>query len=148
MQINFYHLTALPLEKGLPRLLEKVHQAGMKSLVLVKDEARLEQLNQTLWSYTTKYFLPHGTKADGFAEKQPIYLTIDFENPANANVLAMIDGATPPSLDGFEKAIYMFDGEDAAQVQNARTRWKDYKDAGHELVYWKQTPKGKWEKAA
>ncbi len=148
MQINFYHLTASPLEKGLPRLLEKVHQAGMKSLVLVKDEERLAQLNQTLWSYTTKYFLPHGTKEDGFCEKQPIYLTIEFENPANANVLAMVDGAAPPSLDGFEKAIYMFDGEDEQQVKTARTRWKNYKDDNHELVYWKQTPKGKWEKAA
>ena len=148
MQINFYHLTASPLEKGLPRLLEKVHQAGMKSLVLVKDEERLAQLNQTLWSYTTKYFLPHGTKEDGFSEKQPIYLTIEFENPANANVLAMVDGAAPPSLDGFEKAIYMFDGEDEQQVKTARARWKNYKDDNHELVYWKQTPKGKWEKAA
>lgn len=148
MQINFYHLTSSPLEKGLPRLLEKIHQAGMKTLVMVNDEERLDQLNQQLWSYTTKYFLPHGTKADGFAEKQPVYLTIEYENPADATILAMIDGAEPPSLDGFEKAIYMFDGEDNTQVKKARERWKLYQQAEHELVYWKQTPKGKWEKAA
>ena len=146
MQINFYRLTASRLEKGLPRLLEKIHQAGMKSLVLANDEDRVAQLNQQLWNYTTKYFLPHGAKEDGFCEKQPIYLTHEFENPAGANVLAMVDGATPPSLDEFEKAIYMFDGEDEQQVKKARQRWKEYKENDHELVYWQQTPKGKWEK--
>lgn len=149
MQINFYHLTKLPIEKGLPKLLEKVHQAEYRVLLLAGDDARIEHFNQQLWSYTTKYFLPHGSKKDGYSDKQPIYLTTaSNDNPNKATVLAMVDDVQPESFDGFERAIYMFDGADDAQVKTARTRWKAYKDAGYELVYWQQNAKGGWEKKA
>ena len=36
--IGFYHLTATPLEKALPKLLEKVLSSNMKALVLVDDK--------------------------------------------------------------------------------------------------------------
>jgi DNA polymerase-3 subunit chi len=148
MQINFYHLITSPLERGLPKLLEKVHQMGLKTVVLAKDEEQVAHLNQQLWSYTTKYFLPHGAQEDGSCEKQPVFLTTKDENPAGASVLAMVGGATPASLEGFEKAIYMFDGTEDTQVKEARERWKSYKALGHEVVYWRQTQKGSWEKAA
>ena len=148
MKINFYHLTQSPLGKALPRLLEKVVDADMRAVVLAEDEEQVEKLNTELWTYTTKVFLPHGSKKDGYSEQQPIYLTACNENPNGATVLAFVGKALPKNFDGYKKCLYMFDGGDEAQLQVARKRWKEYKDAGFDTTYWKQSDKGAWEEGA
>jgi len=148
MKINFYHLTQIPLGKALPRLLEKVIASDMRAVVKLEDEAAVEKLNIELWTYTTKVFLPHGSKADGYADQQPIYLTAQNENPNGAQVFVFVGNAEPADLKGFEKCLYMFDGSDAGQVQTARSRWKEYKNSGFELAYWQQTEQGVWENKA
>jgi DNA polymerase-3 subunit chi len=59
-----------------------------------------------------------------------------------------IDGAQPESLDGYERAVFMFDGFDASQLALARANWKELKAAGHALTYWQQTQEGRWQKKA
>ena len=80
-EIGFYHLTRSTLEEALPRLLEKAYAAGNRVLVRVGDAERLELLNRALWTYGKDSFLPHGTRADGFPEDQPIYLTTAGREP-------------------------------------------------------------------
>ena len=80
-EVGFYHLTRSNLEAALPRLLEKAYAAGNRVLVRGSDPERLELLNRALWTYGKDTFLPHGGKGDGFAEQQPIYLTVGPENP-------------------------------------------------------------------
>lgn len=145
MQINFYHLTKSPVGKALPRLLEKVLTSGVKTIVLAPDEKRTEELNRDLWTYTTKVFLPHGSKNDGFSDEQPIYLTAGNENPNGATVLAIVEGANSDNINAFEKCLYMFDGTDDSQLKTARQRWKEYNNAGHSTIYWQQNSKGGWE---
>ncbi len=145
MKINFYHLTQSPIGKALPRLLEKVIAAGMRSVVLLEDEEKVEKLNNELWTYTTKVFLPHGSSKDGYESEQPIYLTAKNENPNKADVLVLIGNAEAKGLNNYKKCLYMFDGNDMPQLQTARSRWKTYKDQGFELIYWQQTEKGNWE---
>lgn len=147
-QINFYHLTSSPLGKALPKLLEKVLASNLRALVVATSDERVEQLNKELWTYTTKVFLPHGAREDGFAEQQPIYLTAANENPNGATVLALVDDARIKGLEGFEKCLYLFDGNDPVQLSGARARWKSFKEAGHTVTYWKQTAKGGWEQGA
>lgn len=146
--INFYHVTALPLEKALPRLLERAHKAGEAVLVLAENDQQRQQLNETLWTYTTKYFLPHGSHEDPNPAEQPIYLTEKHENVNHAGILAFVGMAEPESLEGYKRCLYMFDGNDARQLTHARSQWKRYKEQGHSLTYWQQTPKGQWEEGA
>ena len=40
----------------------------------------------------------------------------------------------------------LFDGRDAAMLDQARAAWKDAKAAGHDVTYWKEVPSGKFEK--
>jgi DNA polymerase-3 subunit chi len=146
--INFYHLTVSPLGKALPKLMEKVYGAGHRALVLTENADQTEILNQQLWTYTTKFFLPHGAKEDGFSQKQPIYLSHEEENPNGSKILAFIGSAEPASLDAYDKSLYLFDGTDEDVVSNARARWKRYKEEGHEVTYWQQSEKGAWQQAA
>jgi DNA polymerase-3 subunit chi len=144
--ISFYHLQRQPLERALPKLLERVMASSMKALVLADNEDRMGMLNSTLWTYDQDSFLPHGNSKDGDAELQPIYLTVEQDNPNRANVLVLVDGGQHKDLSHFDRCLDMFDGNDTDAVTQARERWKLYKDAGHDVTYWQQNDAGKWEK--
>ena len=48
--INFYHLTARPLEWALPKLLERTLAAGKRAVVIAGTEERVSDLNAHLWT--------------------------------------------------------------------------------------------------
>ncbi len=144
--IGFYHLLNTPLERALPKLLEKVLGSGARAVVKAGSEERVEALDAALWLYHPNAFLPHGSARDGFAAEQPIWLTIEDENPNDATVLILTDGAQSASIDGYERCLEMFDGSDADAVAAARRRWKAYGEAGYSVTYWRQSDNGGWEK--
>lgn len=144
--VGFYHLTTSPLERTLPRLLEKILQGRKRAVVLCGSEERLSFLNSSLWTLGKASFIPHGSKAEGKAADQPIWLTLQDENPNNATFLVQTDGMSSPSLSTYERCLDLFDGNDEIAVQAARDRWKAYKAQGFEVTYWKQTGSGAWEK--
>ena len=147
-EINFYHLTVRPLEWALPKLLERTMQSGERAVVRVSSAERLEALDRHLWTYDPASWLPHGSAKDGAAVDQPIWLTLDDENPNGARFLFLADSAVSDHVADFERVFELFDGRDAEAVRGARSRWRSYRDAGHALSYWRQTPNGRWEKGA
>ncbi len=145
-EIGFYHLTSTPLEKALPKLLEKILAAQKRTVIMCASQERLDYLNGALWTYGRASFIPHGSVKDGFAEDQPIWLTTEDKNPNQATFLVTLDGVQPPSLSTFERCLDLFDGNDDEAVAQARARWKQYTEADHTLTYWKQNESGTWEK--
>ena len=145
-EIRFYHLRTTALERALPQLLEKILARGDRAVVVAGSSERVTALDDALWTYDDRSFLPHGTKRDGFAEEQPIWLAADAENPNGAKVLVLTDGAVA-EVGGWSMVLEMFDGNSEEMVAAARARWRAHKAAGHELTYWKQDDQGKWEKA-
>ena len=63
-----------------------------------------------------------------------------------ASMLVMTCGQVPDDISRFERILDMFDGNDTAAVEKARSRWGLYKAQGHELAYQKQTDTGGWER--
>ena len=121
------------------------------ALVRVGSAERMEALDAHLWTYSEQTFLAHGTAADGHASRQPIFLTVEDENPNAADVLFLVGGALPGdwgALKPFTRIVLMFDGRDENAVTAARTAWRNAKEAGHDVTYWKESPSGKWEKQA
>ena len=145
--IGFYHLERSPLERALPKLLEKVLEAGKRAVVMAGSEERVDALNAVLWTYEQGSFLPHGAAADGDAAEQPIWLTAVDENPNNAEILVLTDGAASDHVADYERCLEMFDGKDETAVGAARERWAAYRESGHDVAYWQQTERG-WEKKA
>lgn len=146
-EVFFYHLQKSGLEQVLPDLLEKALQRGWRAVVQAGSEERVERLNSLLWSYSRDGFLPHGSKADGNAPLQPVWLTDRAENPNGAEVLFLVDGAAADAFEGFERVCDIFDGNDGDAVADARERWKSAKAQGHSLAYWQQED-GRWSKKA
>jgi len=143
--ISFYHLQKQPLERALPKLLERVLAADMKALVLTDTDEQVAALNAVLWTYDPNSFLPHGSAKDGDEGLQPIFLTSQQENPNHADVLVLVDGGEHEELAGFIRCLDMFNGNDEIAVSRARERWVTYRDAGHKVTYWQQNEAGRWE---
>jgi DNA polymerase-3 subunit chi len=154
MRIDFYHLQKSSLEQALPMLLSKVYNAGMKALVLASSGERVEDINSFLWTYNDVAWLPHGSKKDGNAEHQHIWITDDAsQNPNNAEVVVLVDGATidlsdDDALKGYSRCLNIFDGRDEESVLEARKYWKEAKGKDFELHYWQQTDTGGWQEKA
>ena len=147
-EILFYHLTERTLDDVLPGLVERSLERGWRVVVQGGSRERLEALDGHLWTWRDESFLPHSMLRDGTEAMQPVWLTDDADNPNSANVRFMIDGAEPPDLSTYERAVYIFDGHDNDALEHARTRWKAEKAAGHAVTYWQQNAAGRWEKKA
>lgn len=146
-ELGFYHLTRWRLEEALPRLLEKVAAAGHRVVLRGSDEARLDHLDRSLWTFAGDSFLPHGRKVEGRAAEQPIYLTTEVENPNGAGVLVLVDGAAADDIADYARALELFDGHDADQLEAARQRWAWARALGLTCTYWQQNERGGWSKA-
>ncbi len=144
-EIGFYHLLDTPLERALPKLLERGLAAGFRIVVLAGSAERVAHLDAALWTYDDASFLPHGSKRDGHPERQPVWLTDSDENPSGADMLVLTDGAASTRLAEYRRCLDLFDGNDEAALAAARERWRHAKEAGHAMTYWQQTASG-WAK--
>ena len=140
MHVDFYHLSASPLERVLPAIAEKVVAAGDR-LLIVAEEPLLTSLDRLLWTYQPDSFLAHGLATGAGAEDQPILLSDEPSASNRATNIALADGRWRDEALGFERAFLCFDG---GQIDGARTAWRALKDAdGVEPRYWKQVD-GRW----
>lgn len=151
MEIWFYHLQNQRLERALTALLEASLARGWRVVVQASSDERLDALDEALWTYNDASVLAHGRARDGDAAMQPIYLTAGGENPNAARLRLFVDSvdvaaALTEGATDYERAILLFDGNDADQLENARSQWKHLKDGGFTLAYWQQGERGGWEK--
>lgn len=148
-EVSFYHLQSDPIDRALPRLLEKVRERGFRVLLRGMTEARIETLDEALWTCRAESFLPHAREGEGVdPARQPIFLTLAGEGNANAaTVLVLTEDAPADDLAEFERCLYMFDGNNETALIAARTRWKALKESDIPVSYYQQTEAG-WEKKA
>ena len=147
-EIWFYHLERSSLEQVLPDLLEKTLARGWRAQVRARDEARLDDLDERLWTWKDDAFLAHGKAGELHEARQPIVLTTGQANENAAQALFLVDGAEPGDVTGYVRCITLFDGRDEAATAEARVRWKGFAAQGLPVSYWRQTEDGRWEKKA
>src|SRR3546814_17844547 len=76
MQIDFYQLSREPVERVLPSIAQRILESGGRLLV-VADEARLEQISQGLWHAAPETSLANRRAAGAHPATQPIRLAPD-----------------------------------------------------------------------
>ena len=144
-EVYFYHLESRTLEQVLPTLLERSLERGWRAAVQGASKERVESLNTLLWSYREDSFLPHGAAGDGTPQAQPIYLTDDEDNPNDAVVRFLVDGASLEDASPYSRVVYVFDGHDESAVAQAREVWAAAKEKGFAVSYWQQDEGGRWQ---
>ena len=143
-EVYFYHLERQPLERVLPRILERSLERGWRCVVRAGSPERVEAISTLLWTYSEESFLPHGSKADGAAASQPVWLTDGAEMPNQPQALFLVDGAEAGEISGLQRAVFLFEGADEDALQRARAAWKAARAAGHQVSYWQQDDNGRW----
>jgi len=148
-EILFYHLKGQRLEQVLPPLLQKSLERGWRVVVQASSEERIEALDAHLWTWRDDAFLPHGTWREPDAGEQPVLLTLDGENPNQAVVRFLVEGAEMPTdAAAYQRLVLLFDGDDPDAVAAARERWAKAKNDGFEVTYWQADENGRWQRQA
>jgi DNA polymerase-3 subunit chi len=150
LRADFYHLTRLPLERGLPAICERVAGQGQKLLVMAQDEALLARLDQLLWTWKAESFLPHARAGAGDADRaQSVLLATPDEvvsatgdAAGEARHIALVDGEWRDLALAYDRAFYLFD---ESTIAGARQAWRALAaQDGVERHYWKQDDEGRW----
>ena len=146
MQVDFYHLTRLPLDRALPQIAEKVLASGARLLVVSDDDAQRAALDKQLWSYAPDSFLAHAQLGAGDDGAQPILIAPDVNAANGARHIALVDGKWRDDALDFDRAFHFFDED---MIREARLAWKGLDGRGGvDRRYWKQNEAGRWEQAA
>jgi len=146
-EVILYQLTTHPLEKVLPRILEKVYDGGLRALVVTDSTEHMQMLNSSLWTYSSGAFLPHGADGNKMIDPadNPIWVSIDSVNKNSATVLVLTNGRQVDDLSDYTRCVDIFDGNDPAMLASAEKRREHYQKSGHPIVYWKQSLNGNWD---
>lgn len=144
MQVDFYHLTAAPLERVLPRIAERLLAQGERLLVVCAEDRLVQRIDEQLWSYAPESFLPHGRAGEAGADIQPVLISLSIEPVNGARNVALADGVWREEALSFDRAFYFFD---AATIAGARLAWRELSGRdGVEPRYWKQDDAGRWQR--
>jgi DNA polymerase III subunit chi len=148
-EILFYQLKGQRLEDVLPPLIARCLDRGWRVAVQASSEERIDALDAHLWTWRDDAFLPHGTWRDAEASVQPVLLTVKDENPNEAVVRFLIEGAGIPADPAlYQRLVLIFDGADPEAVEEARQRWSRAKADGFEVTYWRANENGGWQREA
>lgn len=153
MDVSFYYLTSLPLLKALPRLVAKMVGAKKRSTILCKDEEQMKNLDQLLWTFASKEFIPHDIIPSHDAQMHSVLLTCDkesiIENFNDSEILIILDNIDASKFSEFKKHFYMFYGNtDESEVKEHLIRYRKYRsDTSIDTIFWKQNQdNGSWVK--
>ncbi|TCP37366.1 DNA polymerase III chi subunit [Sphingomonas sp. BK235] len=146
VQVDFYHLTRMPLERALPQVAEKVVANGARLLIVAAEEEQRAALDRLLWSYAPASFLPHARLGGDDDQRQPVLIAQTLDAANGARHVALVDGAWRDDALDFDRVFHFF-AED--QIAPARVAWKALAERpAVTRRYWKQNDSGRWEQAA
>ena len=144
-EVSFYRTGPRQAGAAAREILEARLTKGRRTVVRLSEEDSLRRFDNWLWTYGEGSFLPHGTKADGHAERQPIYLTCEAGMPNEADLLLLFDGAeaSVEEIDALPAVAVVFDREQAGP---ARKLWNACSAADLNPVLWERDGTGRWQR--
>ena len=132
MRADFY-LIAKPRFREQPLLLvcelaRKASDAGMATLVLARDAAQAEQLDDLLWSFDPDAFVPHQIAGGETDEEEATVLiaTPDLDVALRPLVINLRDTAVEGE---FDRVLEVVPADESARAPS-RERWKQYAARG------------------
>jgi DNA polymerase-3 subunit chi len=152
LQVSFYQLMLTPMEKVVPRIVDKIYASNLRALIWVENDEQLALLNTSLWTYSTLAFVPHGCRLDSEETKdqQPIWLSTTLENPNQSTVCFVTNGqiVKNPESFGFDRIADIFDAtivETRDGAVSFAERLNFYTSKNATITQWQQTKEG-WQK--
>ena len=132
-----FYLVTKPRFREEPLLLvcelaRKAHDAGFPMLVLARDAAQAEALDDLLWSFDPDAYLPH--QIAGMDEDDELAPILILPPEADAPMRPLVINLRDAAVDGdFERVLEVVPADPEARLP-LRERWKQYQARGLQLA--------------
>jgi len=117
-------------------LIQKAWKQGNNIFVNTRSETEAITLDDLLWTFKDISFLPHCLAADDNAKNTPIVIghnnQLNGEIPDHTTILINLTDQLPQDTGKPERILEIVAGNEN-QRQQARKRYAEYRDQGHEL---------------
>lgn len=112
-------------------LARKANDGGMPTLVLARDQAQAEELDELLWSFDPDAYIPHQIAGEDADEEEAIVLIAapGAELPSRPLVINLRDD---PYLGACDRVLEVVPADPSAR-EPLRERWRQYKALGFTL---------------
>ena len=131
-----FYLIAKPRFRSEPlrlvcELARKAHDAGLWTLVLARDAAQAETLDDLLWDMGDDVFIPHQVAGMDVDEDEAAVLIAppEADAPLRPLVINLRDAAVEG---GFDRVLEVVPADESARGP-LRQRWKQYQARGFEV---------------
>ncbi|MEO8856367.1 MAG: DNA polymerase III subunit chi [Burkholderiaceae bacterium] len=116
------------------RLLRKAATRGSRVAVTGGDVLR-QQLDRDLWTFSATEFVPHcsDTSASRMLAVSPVIFCESASAAPHQEVLLNLGPRVAEGFERFERLIEVV-GNDPADREESRVRWKYYRDRGYAIV--------------
>jgi len=134
-RIDFYVLseTARDSRHGLAcKLTEKAYRLGHKVYIHAETPGQATEIDEILWTFRAGSFLPHAPYSAEAVADHPVLIGCNLEPTEHTDVLVNLAQEVPLFFSRFERVVELVD-QDAARRQNARERFRFYRERGYQL---------------
>lgn len=131
-RVDFYILENADAQARLKlacRLAEKAWLQSQKVLLLTPGSAEAQALDQMLWTFRDRSFVPHEIYSPDHPPRASVLISDSAQIPAEADVLINLRDEVPEGFERFSRIVEPVDG-DPARRQSGRDRYRFYRDRG------------------
>jgi len=111
-------------------LARKAHDANLSTLILARDAAQAEAIDDLLWSFDPDAYIAHQIAGDEEDELAPVLIAMpDTDTPLRPLVINLRDAAVEGA---FDRVLEVVPADPAARLP-LRERWKQYQSRGFDV---------------
>jgi DNA polymerase-3 subunit chi len=116
------------------RIAEKAYQLENRVYIHVPDQNEARLLDDLLWTFRDRSFVPHALAQDGAARDVAVLIGSeeDAEPPDGEDLLINLGSQVPLFFSRFRRVAEIVT-EDPAQRRSGRDRFRFYRDRGYDL---------------
>jgi DNA polymerase-3 subunit chi len=109
------------------RLTEKAYLRDLKVVVCSDTAEENAALDELLWTFNDRAFVPHDVHRPGAVATAPVQLTPDLDALGSADLLVNLSGRLPAGLERFARIAEIIDADEERR-RLGRERFKAYRD--------------------
>src|SRR5262245_26803929 len=132
-RIDFYSNADSKLQAAC-QLVAKAVREQSQVVVYAPDQDTARSFDRLLWTYQAIGFVPHCLASDPLSAETPVVIAHEGAEHAHYRLLLNLHSESPPSFSRFERLIEVV-GTDEDDRQQARTRFRFYRDRGYEIQH-------------
>ncbi len=135
-RVDFYVLNSPTPKERLTfacRLIEKAYLRGLRVIVLSASAADATALDDLLWTFNDRSFVPHRLSRDqeSMSADTPVHVSTALDAARSADLLVNLSDRLPTGLERFARIAEIIDG-DLERRRLGRERFKSYRE--HKLA--------------